>query len=605
MKLFSIQKIRKTVCVLVASVSLVGARGQNVNYITPYNDNSFNSKTIDLSRTVGSTAGQAGVSSGAANYSIPITTPPRPGGIPAPTLSINYSSFGGDGPLGLGWSISGISGIERVGKIRAHNNITEPICTSQDEFSWDGVRLKKVTGGINAVEHWNTENESFAEIISYRDNNNRITKWTITTKDGYKYFYGDVDGWYASNSTCENIQCNVTNGGYLAYYLDYIEFTNGNIRQYSYVFNNQRERLISEVSDDYGNIRFYYKDRSDKYSVYAAGSRIDKHTLLDYIEVKGINNQLVRKYNFKYSTDNINSFLSEVEESTVSNNKLNSTIFQYGIKEPILNLASNLVITNTRTDVVSHALETGDYNGDGISDLLVIESKVDYCTQAPCWHTYYSAGFHVRVKDPNSNNFNTMYTSPDLTDVYVEGSNKKDNHRSYFSGDFNGDGRDDILTHHIDYSDPNWPKLVSTTIWTPNWNASDFYQNISYAPSGQVPGKVIHYNSTNPNIGTFYHIGDFDGDGAMDILYILENTSSMYISYPKRGIYFRKIDYTPAYTNCNSTSIQSMVNMPFMSESTDAIDLDGDSRSELVFFWNWPNGANGSSVAIYKIADQG
>ena len=59
--------------------------------------------------TPGATPGSFNVSeSGAANYSIPIAMPPSTAGM-APQLSLNYSSQGGNGLLGMGWSLGGLS----------------------------------------------------------------------------------------------------------------------------------------------------------------------------------------------------------------------------------------------------------------------------------------------------------------------------------------------------------------------------------------------------------------------------------------------------------------------------------------------------------------
>ena len=62
---------------------------------------------------VGAIAGSFRVDeSGAATYSIPLFTPPGTAGV-VPQVALAYSSQGGDGPLGRGWSISGLSSITR------------------------------------------------------------------------------------------------------------------------------------------------------------------------------------------------------------------------------------------------------------------------------------------------------------------------------------------------------------------------------------------------------------------------------------------------------------------------------------------------------------
>jgi len=56
----------------------------------------------------GALPGTAGVSaSGAATFSVPIKLPPGSAGM-APVLALQYGSQGGEGLLGLGWSISGL-----------------------------------------------------------------------------------------------------------------------------------------------------------------------------------------------------------------------------------------------------------------------------------------------------------------------------------------------------------------------------------------------------------------------------------------------------------------------------------------------------------------
>src|SRR5690349_17193886 len=70
---------------------------------------------------VGKTQGTWSVSdNGAATYTIPMFTPPGTAGL-TPGLAFVYSSNNGNGALGVGWGLSGLSRIERCPGIWASN----------------------------------------------------------------------------------------------------------------------------------------------------------------------------------------------------------------------------------------------------------------------------------------------------------------------------------------------------------------------------------------------------------------------------------------------------------------------------------------------------
>nr|VFK48539.1 MAG: virulence plasmid B protein [Candidatus Kentron sp. TC] len=92
---------------------------------------------------VGSIPDQLSVQQGAAIYTIPIEVPPGVAGM-APDLAIAYDSNGGNGLLGMGFSLSGLSVITRCGETIAQDEARGGVhYDSRDRFCPDGKRLNE------------------------------------------------------------------------------------------------------------------------------------------------------------------------------------------------------------------------------------------------------------------------------------------------------------------------------------------------------------------------------------------------------------------------------------------------------------------------------
>src|ERR1700729_2653011 len=71
------------------------------------------STSAHATTAVGHTAGSFAVSaSGASTYTIPIWAPPGPQGM-QPHIALSYNSQAGNGYIGVGWGLSGLSSISR------------------------------------------------------------------------------------------------------------------------------------------------------------------------------------------------------------------------------------------------------------------------------------------------------------------------------------------------------------------------------------------------------------------------------------------------------------------------------------------------------------
>ncbi|MDO9052837.1 MAG: SpvB/TcaC N-terminal domain-containing protein, partial [Gallionella sp.] len=92
--------------------------------------------------------------SGAASYSVPISVPPGTAGM-APSLALSYNSQGGNGLLGIGWNLSGLSAITRCPKSLIQDAIKSGVnYDANDKLCLDGQRLVAISGtyGANGAE---------------------------------------------------------------------------------------------------------------------------------------------------------------------------------------------------------------------------------------------------------------------------------------------------------------------------------------------------------------------------------------------------------------------------------------------------------------------
>jgi len=110
----------------------------------------------------GVTSGSFNVSpSGAATYAIPIMVPPGTNGM-QPNLSLVYNSQGGNGMLGMGWGIGGLSVIHRCGSSIALDNTKGGVYyDNRDNFCLNGERLIAIDG-----TEYRTQHESWQKIVA-------------------------------------------------------------------------------------------------------------------------------------------------------------------------------------------------------------------------------------------------------------------------------------------------------------------------------------------------------------------------------------------------------------------------------------------------------
>ena len=111
---------------------------------------------------------------GAYTYTIPLEVPAGRVGM-QPALALTYSSGAGNGILGVGWSLSGLSTISRCGQTLSTDGQVKGIhltdsnagAVASDRFCLDGKKLVAINGIYGQLgTEYRTEEDSYAKIVA-------------------------------------------------------------------------------------------------------------------------------------------------------------------------------------------------------------------------------------------------------------------------------------------------------------------------------------------------------------------------------------------------------------------------------------------------------
>ena len=182
----------RIVCSFDTGMSGAGASGSLASAATPGAYAADALAGVAATSAAGRTPAEFGVShSGAATYRIPLWTPPGVGEVGL-DLALVYASRSGSGPVGVGWSIAGLSTIARCNRTWAQDGAAASVTnTLADRYCLDGQQLKLVSGTHGtAGAVYATEVETFSRIVANGVAGNGPASFTVTTKNGLIYEYG-------------------------------------------------------------------------------------------------------------------------------------------------------------------------------------------------------------------------------------------------------------------------------------------------------------------------------------------------------------------------------------------------------------------------------
>ena len=278
---------------------------------------------VDSAPNFGWTQGEFSVSDdGAAQYSVPLWVPAGRGAV-TPQLSLSYSSRAGNGLLGVGWSLGGLSAISWCGRTIAQDGYTDGgHFDGTDALCLDGDRLVPVSPPWSPVREYRTERETFTRIIAYETQDNVPDFFKVFTKDGKILTFGGSTNsrvqpylLTASSNMAEPslVRAPGAPRATTAWALNKIEDRNGNAATVEYTrteggarelwFVQLRPSQISYAPNR--SVRFIYDEiRSDTIDGFAGGTHTRTDGRMTRIEMRGgpagSPAELLRQYRISY-----------------------------------------------------------------------------------------------------------------------------------------------------------------------------------------------------------------------------------------------------------------------------------------------------------------
>lgn len=510
---------------------------------------------------VGVIGGQFRVNeAGASIYNIPLQLTPGTAGV-TPEVALSYSSQSGNGLLGKGWNLSGLSAISRCRQTLMQDRQALPITWGADDrFCLNGSRLVLVdasdTYGAPGTEY-KTEIDTFVTVTAVGGSTGKPDYFTLEAKDGSTTYFGG-SGANSSESVVYSSSGAAQNDKVMSWNIRQFEDSVGNKIVYAYSRNSQYHRISNiyyayGASSGYGaRLTFSYQSRPDPIHRYVSG-----YSLNSTVRLSGIiayNGTETRRYILNYlpvSSErhaSKTSRISSIEECVGSSDCLRATQFDWG---GYANAKADYQEVNYGTD--ARTFNFGDFDGDGVLDPIWVadDGLVRYQVRGEIYHTSLSTsgGAEIRVLD------------------------------------YNLDGRDDVMVYN------NARKYWRVAISTPRSDVGS---------DGAVQWRLTYNSSVSiPFTEKQAQFLDYNGDGIVDAYYL---DARRLLIYPGErsgqsvtsSTYYR-FSATPITIPIPGSGLLDLENFAWG-------DFNGDGRVDVVF----KNRTSGRySLAVLQSNDSG
>jgi len=421
-------------CVAAAAAAAPAYRLENGQVLIGASAPSVSVQRTDYA--VGSTPGTLSIDRGAAAYSIPIPVPPGVAGM-KPSIGLQYSSQAGNGTLGAGFSLTGLSQIGRCARTQTQDGTRGIVAyDADDRFCLDGQRLIAISGtdGANGTEY-RTEIDGFSRIVSYGTAGSGPTWFKVWTKGGQVIEYGtDESAIQPAGRTDASIA---------VWSVKRISDTVGNQLTISYFKQSDRsESYPTRIDYPGGKVDLIYEDRPDPTQSYSQGGIYRLTKRLARIETWS-GTLKHSEFRLGYQTDGVApvSRLTSVTQCDGQGACLPPTVFTWeggdiafpgtqsnGLAGLCRNGSTDLGVCNGTDNFDS--LQYPDVNGDGITDVCY---RGDQGIQ--CFIGNGAGGWSTRISTGICANNSTAYGV----------CNDSDNFGTIRFVDLNADGRSDLF----------------------------------------------------------------------------------------------------------------------------------------------------------------
>lgn len=464
---------------------------------------------------VGALAGEHKVEqNGAAGYTIPIQISGGRAGL-QPGLSISYNSSGGNSALGLGWTLDGLSAIQRCPTNILRGEEPSPVDYSpNDRYCLDGQRLVLISGSFYGADgaEYRKENDDGTKIISYsRTGYFSAGYFKVWAPNGTIKEYG--------NSSDSKVLGNGLNEA-ATWALNRVEDRYSNYMTLTYEqpasSGNYRPSRIdytgnsNDSASPTNSVQFVYSEnRSDPETHYLGGVSSSMNWLMSRIEVYSSSTKL-REYKFSYS--NLDqaphtSTLDSVELCSGSTcmipTDINWSSEDHGHHAISTWFTANSGgITSWATD--GQREDYIDVNGDGLPDRI--------------WNPNGGVeGYYVAINTGNGFSSPSRWIAPT---VYVNGNVVTHSDSKEWYIDIDSDGLDDRVWE---------PSGANNRIyWLRNTGSSFVSPKILFQQSYNISGSPSIVSRAREDRESFQ---DMDKDGLVDRIWVPENSHHTYVMF--------------------------------------------------------------------------